>query len=246
MISRCSAGGSFAKTSSAIANASDIGDSRPGPLCFWYLKHYTPARPATPQEIKTANAGEGDIMSDYRFCTNCGCQVTLDVDHCPQCGAAMPRAERTTKFCQHCGKEIDKAAAFCPSCGHRTDGQTAQPQTPPVLHCTACGAPATPQGYCSRCGRYIGVPYQQPVGAPYGQPTIIVNNSAVANARGGREINKWVAALLCFFLGFLGAHRFYEGKIGTGILYLCTAGLFGIGALIDFIIILTKPNPYYV
>lgn len=40
--------------------------------------------------------------------------------------------------------------------------------------------------------------------------------------------------LLCFFLGGLGAHKFYRGKIGMGILYIFTGGLFGIGVLIDF------------
>lgn len=60
------------------------------------------------------------------------------------------------------------------------------------------------------------------------------------------EKNKWIAFFLCLFLGAIGAHRFYEGKIGTGILYLFTLGLCGIGVLIDLIIILCKPNPYYI
>ena len=52
------------------------------------------------------------------------------------------------------------------------------------------------------------------------------------------EKSRTVAALLCFFLGYLGIHRFYVGKIGTGVIWLLTGGLFGIGALVDFIVIL--------
>lgn len=43
--------------------------------------------------------------------------------------------------------------------------------------------------------------------------------------------------LLCFFLGTFGIHRFYVGKIGTGILMLITLGGVGIWTLIDFIVI---------
>lgn len=87
------------------------------------------------------------------------------------------------------------------------------------------------------------------------QPTITINNSNEStntntniNAAmfGIRMKNKWVAFFLCLFLGFLGAHKFYEGKAGTGILYLLTFGLFGIGWFIDCIVLLCKPNPYYV
>lgn len=85
------------------------------------------------------------------------------------------------------------------------------------------------------------------------QPQIVINNSnnntnTNVNRIGGygRPKNKWVALLLCVFLGFFGAHKFYEGKIGTGILYLLTLGIFGIGWFIDIIAILFKPVIYYV
>ena len=57
---------------------------------------------------------------------------------------------------------------------------------------------------------------------------------------GKSEKSNTVALLLCFFLGFLGAHRFYVGKIGTGVLMLITLGGLGIWNLIDFIIIVVQ------
>ncbi len=44
--------------------------------------------------------------------------------------------------------------------------------------------------------------------------------------------------LLCFFFGAFGVHRFYVGKVGTGILQLLTLGGLGIWTLIDFIMII--------
>lgn len=43
-----------------------------------------------------------------------------------------------------------------------------------------------------------------------------------------------VAWILLTFLGVFGLHRFYLGKWGTGLVYLCTLGLLGIGVLYDF------------
>ena len=56
---------------------------------------------------------------------------------------------------------------------------------------------------------------------------------------GAEPPRDWLTTfLLCLFCGGLGVHRYYVGKIGTGILYTLTAGLFGIGYLVDFIKIL--------
>lgn len=57
--------------------------------------------------------------------------------------------------------------------------------------------------------------------------------------------SKWISFFLCFFFGLLGAHKFYEGRILLGVVYIFTAGLFGIGLIFDLITLLFKPNPYY-
>ena len=58
------------------------------------------------------------------------------------------------------------------------------------------------------------------------------------------EHNKWIALALCILVGYLGIHRFYEGKMWTGVLWLCTAGLFGVGVVVDAILIILKPEHY--
>ncbi len=57
--------------------------------------------------------------------------------------------------------------------------------------------------------------------------------------------SKWISFFLCLFFGVVGAHKFYEGRILLGIVYILTAGFAGVGVVIDLIILFFKPNPYY-
>ena len=53
-----------------------------------------------------------------------------------------------------------------------------------------------------------------------------------------REKNWLPTLLLCIFLGNFGVHRFYAGKIGTGILMLLTCGGCGIWTIVDLIMLI--------
>lgn len=57
--------------------------------------------------------------------------------------------------------------------------------------------------------------------------------------------SKWVSFFLCLFFGGLGVHKFYEGRVLLGVVYLLTGGLCGIGVIFDLFVLLFKPNPYY-
>ena len=70
----------------------------------------------------------------------------------------------------------------------------------------------------------------------------ILNGEAVADyvapevPVGAEAPKDWlITLLLCLFCGGIGIHRYYVGKIGTGILYTLTLGIFGIGTLVDLI-----------
>ena len=95
--------------------------------------------------------------------------------------------------------------------------------------CSECGERINAKAViCPKCGCQVG-------GAqPAAQPQIVINNAnqnAVNVAPQGTAKNKWVAFILCWWFGYLGAHKFYEGKAIMGILYFLTGGLFGIGWL---------------
>jgi len=114
-----------------------------------------------------------------------------------------------------------------------------------MKYCEFCGDQIHIEAViCPKCGHQLEELKTQDEKS---NPQIIINNSnIISNYHGGKKCDKWTAFLLCLFLGYFGGHKFYEGKIGLGILYILTVGLFGIGWIIDTIIILCKPDPYYV
>jgi DNA-directed RNA polymerase subunit RPC12/RpoP len=57
--------------------------------------------------------------------------------------------------------------------------------------------------------------------------------------------NKYVAIFLCLFGGFLGLHKFYEGKPFQGILYIFTLGIFGAGWIFDLLLLLFSTPKWY-
>ncbi len=62
----------------------------------------------------------------------------------------------------------------------------------------------------------------------------LLNSNSISSSQ-----QDWlVALLLCFFIGVIGAHRFYVGKIGTGLLMVFTLGGLGIWTFIDLILII--------
>ena len=129
---------------------------------------------------------------------------------------------------------------------------TNHPQEQAAGMCTYCGKP-----FCKEClvevkGKMyckddLGNVVDEAKGSTAGSPTINITN---ANVNENTNINQvgfgigippksfLTALLLCIFLGYLGAHRFYVGKTGSGVLWLLTGGLCGVGWAVDLIMII--------
>lgn len=137
------------------------------------------------------------------------------------------------KYCKFCGKKIFSDAVICTHCGRQVEElRQEQPHVivnnnydPVNENHNANSDSHSSQNQYAAYNAWNG----------WGSPA--------AAYRAGMK-NKWVALLLCLFLGMVGAHKFYEGKAGMGVLYLLTGGLFGIGWIVDMIAILMKPHYY--
>ncbi|OGN95182.1 MAG: hypothetical protein A2Z75_02225 [Chloroflexi bacterium RBG_13_50_10] len=108
-------------------------------------------------------------------------------------------------YCRNCASAVAEQAVSCPKCG-----------TPPLsgkTYCWNCGKSTSQDAqFCRHCG------------------TALTNIQPDMSPK-----SRLTTTLLAYFLGVFGAHRFYLGKIGTGLAMLFTLGGLGIWALIDFI-----------
>ncbi len=97
---------------------------------------------------------------------------------------------RDKMHCRNCGKELPPGAEFCISCGVRPLNGN--------KFCQNCGAETRPeQEVCLKCGTLLKREEKSP----------------------GRK-TKLIALLLCLFLAPLGVHRYYMGRVGSGVAML--------------------------
>lgn len=140
------------------------------------------------------------------------------------------------EMCTRCNGALAPGYAFCGVCGTaRPPSAVAPPPPPPAPY----GHPApVPYGHPA--------PGTYPVPAAYVVPAYPVYATPVY----AQPKSKAVAALLCFFLGGLGVHRFYTGQTGVGLALLLTTLILGpltlgvwwivtfVWVMVDFVLIL--------
>lgn len=145
------------------------------------------------------------------YCPKCNCINHYDNVFCTRCGAVLtPKKEKTeTQTTKEQSSGNSTSYSQSGNANHSQNGNASYSQTT------------------------FSQPYSNNMTSPnMANPSYYQQNVAPISAK-----SRGVAAVLCFWFGFLGIHRFYAGKILTGLLWMFTLGLFGFGSISDFIMI---------
>ena len=194
-------------------------------------KHSTPGE-STAARVNPAGAQKTPEAQEAGFPPDSPSQTAGSTDVAP---APIPEDSTGAPATSHVpagapsGHSLSEATTEPHGSREEASPDTESPASPPLparpVHCTRCGAEMRQEDrFCHACGATGGVPAP---GLPARAP---VNPS---------DYSRLAAFLLCLLIGFVGAHRFYVGKIGTGILWLFTLGFLFVGQIYDLVLIAT-------
>lgn len=183
-------------------------------------------------------------------CPECGNKISDKSDECVHCGFPIGEIPTIVKRkCEYCGRINEGYENSCLGCGADLGAVKTYKKTRERIPFERKDNPN--RRYCLECGKIIPV-FEERCPSCYRSQQKKIQEDLLQERRNETpdvpelKRDKVVALLLCIFLGWCGAHKFYERKMTTGIIYLITFGVFGYGWLIDIVILALKPNPYYV
>lgn len=137
------------------------------------------------------------------------------------------------KFCFSCGKTLHMSAQFCPSCGATHSNE--QNHQAANVNLASSNSGLSEFTYCNGCGKQI---HRSANSCPHcGAKSL----NQVSNIGEKSRTSTIIFALL---LGGIGAHKFYLGRVGIGILYLffCWTFIPAVVALFEGVIYATMSD----
>lgn len=187
-------------------------------------KPLTPPQPKMQPQQKPIETKIGPkfLAADQRYCRNCGLVIPATAQKCPFCDAAGG-----SNYCHKCGSGTTSADTVCSVCS-----------SPLTIRPNIGYIPSQPPAARQNVGQQTRQQYNN--GQVFGNNQYNNNQSyGNGNLYNYNEPHDWLTTLLlCFFLGYLGVHRFYTKDYVIGVLQLITGGGCGIWFVIDLIMIL--------